>query len=143
MKYFTKAPPTFQEFSHLGDVINIKQVDGLPVFGDGVHDDTANINIILNTNTGKVIYFPAGFYTVSNTIAIPPDSRVIGDAYASYFSATGPLFSNPASPIPLVQLGQRNDVGVGQIVDMMFTVAEILPGCKLVSQECSVHSVRL
>jgi hypothetical protein len=33
----------------------------------------------------------------------------------------------------MVQVGEPNDVGVAQISDMLFTVADILPGCKLVS----------
>lgn len=32
----------------------------------------------------------------------------------------------------MIQVGQPGDTGVAQFVDMLFTVAEILPGCKLV-----------
>jgi glucan 1,3-beta-glucosidase len=130
-KIFTMAPPTYGNIP--GDqVINVKTVANLPVFGNGVHDDTANINSIFAQNTGKVIYFPAGTYSVSNTITIPPGSRIVGDAYASYFSAIGGIFSDASTPVPLVQLGKPGDVGVGQISDMVFTVADVLPGCKLV-----------
>ena len=109
----------------------------LPVFGNGVHDDTTNINTILAQNTREVIYFPAGTYIVSITITIPPGSRIAGDAYASYFSAIGNIFSDASAPIPLVQLGKPGDVGVGQISDMMFTVADVLSGCKLVCSSSS------
>ena len=125
------APPTYGNLP-ADQVINVKTVTNLPVFGNGIDDDTANINGILAQNIGKVIYFPAGTYSVSNTITIPPGSRVVGDAYASYFSAIGDNFSDASAPLALVQLGKPGDVGVGQISDMIFTVADVLPGCKLV-----------
>jgi len=130
-KIFTMAPPTYGNLP-ADQVINVKTVTNLPVFGNGIDDDTANINGILAQNIGKVIYFPAGTYSVSNTITIPPGSRVVGDAYASYFSAIGDNFSDASAPLALVQLGKPGDVGVGQISDMIFTVADVLPGCKLV-----------
>ena len=130
-KIFTMAPPTYGNLP-ADQVINAKTVTNLPVFGNGIDDDTANINGILAQNIGKVIYFPAGTYSVSNTITIPPGSRVVGDAYASYFSAIGDNFSDASAPLALVQLGKPGDVGVGQISDMIFTVADVLPGCKLV-----------
>ena len=130
-KIFTMAPPTYGDLP-ADQVINVKTVANLPVFGNGVDDDTANINSIFAQNTGKVIYFPAGTYSVSNTITIPPGSRVVGDAYASYFSAIGDRFSDASAPLALVQLGKPGDFGVGQISDMFFTVADVLPGCKLV-----------
>jgi glucan 1,3-beta-glucosidase len=130
-KLFTMAPPTYGNLP-ADEVINVKAVTNLPVYGNGIHDDTANINSIFAQNTGKVIYFPAGTYSVSNTITIPPGSRVVGDAYASYFSAIGDKFSDASAPLALVQLGKPGDFGVGQISDMIFTVADVLPGCKLV-----------
>jgi glucan 1,3-beta-glucosidase len=135
-EFFTMAPPTYGDFP-ADQVINVKTVANLPVFGNGVDDDTANINSIFAQNTGKLIYFPAGTYSVSNTITIPPGSRVVGDAYASYFSAIGDKFSDASAPLALVQLGEPGDFGVGQISDMFFTVADVLPGCKLV---CSLSS---
>lgn len=137
-KFFTVAPPTYGNFP-ADQVINVKAVTNLPVFGNGIHDDTANINGIFAQNTGKVIYFPAGTYSVSNTINIPPGSRVVGDAYASYFSAIGDKFSDASAPLALVQLGKPGDFGVGQISDMIFTVADVLPGCKLVGSLSSSY----
>lgn len=116
-------------------VVNVKNVPDLPVRGDGITDDTENINGILLQSVGKVVYFPAGTYMVTNSIVIPPGSRIVGDAYASAISALGPAFTNPDSPTAMVKLGEPGDVGVGQISDMLFTVAEVLPGCKLVSEK--------
>ena len=126
-------PPTYQDFT-IDQVVNVKTVANLPVRGDGTTDDTANINTILLNSVGKVVYFPAGTYIVTDTVVIPPGSRIFGDAFASAISAAfSTRFTNPDAPTAMVKLGNPGDVGVGQINDMLFTVADVLPGCKLVS----------
>lgn len=132
-KYFTKSPPTFQEYS-ASQVLNIKNVEGRPVYGDGTTDDTQNINDILADSAGcSVIYFPAGTYMVTDTIFVPAGRRIVGDSFASVISAVGVKFQNPAAVRPMVKFGYPGDVGVAQVTDMMFTVGDILPGCKMVS----------
>ncbi|EOD47062.1 putative exo-beta- - protein [Neofusicoccum parvum UCRNP2] len=131
-RYFVMKPPTYREYS-ASQVLNLKSVPGFPVFGDGVTDDTESINAILTQYAGcKIVYIPAGTYVVRNTVFIPAGTRIYGDAYASVISAMGPTFADPKTPIPMVQVGAPGDVGVAQMVDMMFTVGEVLPGCKLV-----------
>lgn len=115
-------------------------MNGLPVYGDGVTDDTANINAILAQFAGcSIIYFPAGTYIVTNTVFVPKGSIIVGDAYASAISAVGSQFWNPDAPVAMVQVGNPGDVGVAQISDMMFTVADVLQGCKLVGFQCHTH----
>jgi glucan 1,3-beta-glucosidase len=124
--YFTMKPPTYQEFSS-NQVVNVKNVAGLPVRGDGTSDDTANINAVLAQSIGKVVYFPAGHYMVSDTVYIPPGSRIFGDPYASAINGLAVTkFFNPDAPTAMVQLGKPGDIGVGQVSD-------VLQGCKLVS----------
>jgi glucan 1,3-beta-glucosidase len=136
-KYFTMAPPTYQQYS-VNQFVNVKDVSGVPVYGDGVTDDTANINAILTKFAGcRIIYFPAGTYIVTNTIFVPAGSIIVGDAYASAISAVGSQFWNPNSPVTMVKVGNAGDVGVAQISDMIFTVADVLQGCKLVSTQHS------
>ncbi|KAJ6101768.1 hypothetical protein N7486_004195 [Penicillium sp. IBT 16267x] len=131
-KYVTVAPPTYQQYS-VNNVINIKTVSGYPVYGDGATDDTANINAILSQYAGcKIIYFPAGTYIVTNTINVPKGSIIYGDAYGTAISAVGGNFYNPAAPTTMVRVGNAGDVGTAQISDMVFTVADVLQGCKLV-----------
>ncbi|KAL6237017.1 hypothetical protein BDW75DRAFT_249492 [Aspergillus navahoensis] len=131
-KYFTKSPPTFQEYSK-DQVLNIKSVPGRPVYGDGATDDTQYINEILAENADcSVIYFPAGTYMVTDTIFVPAGRRIVGDPYASVISGVGAKFQDPVSVRPMVKFGYPGDVGVAQVSDMMFTVGDILPGCKIV-----------
>ncbi|KAL9042378.1 MAG: hypothetical protein Q9214_003796 [Letrouitia sp. 1 TL-2023] len=129
--YFTMKPPTYREFP-IDQVVNVKTITNLPVQGDGSTDDTANINSILLQSVGKVVYFPAGTYMVTDSLIIPPGSRIIGDAFASAISAaSSSKFLTPNAPTAMVKLGSPGDVGVGQIIDMLFTVSDVLPGCKL------------
>ncbi|KAA8645848.1 hypothetical protein EYZ11_010009 [Aspergillus tanneri] len=122
-------PPTYKEYG-VNEVMNIKSVPGKPVLGDGSTDDTRNINTILaEYNDCKLIYFPAGTYIVTNTIFVPSGKRIIGDAFASVISAVGSNFANAAEPRAMIRFGYPGDVGVLQVSDMMFSVADILPGC--------------
>ncbi|KAJ9226453.1 CAZyme family GH55 [Paecilomyces variotii] len=130
--YFTMKPPTYQEYA-VDQFVNIKTVTDYPVYGDGYTDDTENINAILQQYAGcKIIYFPAGTYIVTDTVLVPKGSRIFGDAYASAISASGANFANALTPTAMVQVGEPDDVGVAQISDMMFTVSDVLSGCKMV-----------
>ncbi|KAI1494460.1 hypothetical protein F5X96DRAFT_665755 [Biscogniauxia mediterranea] len=59
----------------------------------------------------EVLFFPYGIYLVADTPA-----------------ASSP--TQPA-PVPMVRVGDEGDVGVAQFSDMLFTVADVLPGCTL------------
>ena len=129
-KYLTISPPTYQEYD-VGQFINVKQVSGLPTLGDGETDDTANLQAIISANAGqKILFFPQGTYIVTNTLFFPPGSRVFGEAWSA-LSATGPNFKSANSPIPMIKVGNRGDTGIAQFSDMLFTVADLLPGCTL------------
>jgi glucan 1,3-beta-glucosidase len=130
--YYTVSPPTYAEYGP-SRVVNIKQIDKYPVAGDGAKDDTANIQAILNdaAAAGKVVYFPHGIYLLSDTLTIPPGSRLVGEVW-SQLSASGSKFADPKSPRPMVKVGNPGDVGVAQMSDFLFTVAADLPGAVLV-----------
>jgi glucan 1,3-beta-glucosidase len=135
-KYLTVPPPTYADVD-LSEVINVKSVEGLPVFGDGKSDDTANlIAVIANYASSKVLFFPQGTYIVSDTIFFPNGSRVVGEVWSA-ISATGSTFFNPTSPMPMVRVGNPGDVGTAQFSDMLFTVADVLQGCTLLEVNIS------
>jgi glucan 1,3-beta-glucosidase len=126
------APPTYYQYA-LNQFINIKSVEGFPVYEDGVTDDTDNINAILSAYANcKIIFFPQGTYLVTDTIFVPAGSRIVGEAWSAISAVEG-NFYNPTSPVPMVQVGNPGDVGVAQFTDILFTVADVLPGCQLIS----------
>ncbi|GAB1199431.1 hypothetical protein APSETT444_008780 [Aspergillus pseudonomiae] len=130
-KYFTKVQPTYAEYSS-DQIVNVKAAEGYTVKGDGSTDDSAALNAILADNAAncKITYFPYGVYLVKDTLVIPKGSRIVGEAWA-VITGAGDGFKNAAKPKPVVQIGQEGDVGVAEIQNMRFSVAEILPGAKI------------
>ncbi|KAG0159627.1 hypothetical protein PDIDSM_7149 [Penicillium digitatum] len=131
-KYFTKAQPTYQDYS-TADIVNVKTVSGHTVKGDGNTDDTKGLNAILaeNADSCKITYIPFGVYRVSDTIFVPVGTRIVGEAWA-VISGYGDKFKDSNNPRPVVQLGNPGDIGMIEIQDMRFSVGEILPGAKII-----------
>ncbi|KAH8433754.1 glycoside hydrolase family 55 protein [Aspergillus melleus] len=130
-KFFTKKQPTYAEYA-ADQIVNVKSVDGHTVKGDGSTDDTESLNAILADNAAncKITYFPYGVYIVKDTLVIPTGSRIMGEAWP-VIAGAGKAFQDAQNPKTVVQLGQPDDVGVIEIQNMRFSVAEILPGAKI------------
>lgn len=138
-KFVTIPPPTYQAYD-VSQFINVKHVPGYHVAGDGITDDTINLNTIISMFAGcKILFFPQGTYIVTNTLHFPPGSRVVGEAWSA-ISAIGSNFYNPSAPTVMVQVGSPGDAGVAQFTDMLFTVADVLPGCILVEVNMAGNS---
>ena len=138
-KYFTMQPPTYQDHD-VSQFIDVKQVAGYPVHGDGITDDTNNLNSIITMYAGcKILFFPYGTYIVTSTLFFPSGSRVIGEAWST-ISATGSNFFNPDAPEVMVKVGGNGDRGVAQFSDMLFTVADVLQGCTLLEVNTAGNS---
>jgi hypothetical protein len=65
-------------------------IDGAPInvldygaVGNGVADDTAEIQAALTAGAGRAVYFPGGTYLISSTLTVPADTTVTGDGYGS------------------------------------------------------------
>lgn len=130
--YFTVTPPTYAEFD-ISRVVNVKNDPTHPVKGDGVNDDTAALQAVINNAAaaGELIFFPHGIYLLSDTLTIPVNSRIVGEAFTE-LSATGPNFKDATKPRPMIRVGNPGDKGLAQMTDFIFTVADILPGAVLV-----------
>jgi hypothetical protein len=72
---YTRRRPTYYDIP----ADNIMDVKALGAKGDGVSDDTAVLNAILEgtANTTSIVYFPFGIYLVRDTLRVPPGSRII------------------------------------------------------------------
>ncbi|KAL1895480.1 hypothetical protein Sste5346_005288 [Sporothrix stenoceras] len=112
--------------------------------GDGKSDDTAALNEALESAaaSGKVLFFPYGVYVVTNTVHIPVNSRIVGQAWAtmegrgSRFSwntnytavkteyNTTRLHVESQTLVPVVQVGRPGDHGVVEISDMAIALEE-------------------
>jgi glucan 1,3-beta-glucosidase len=86
--FFTKSRPVYQD-SKISDIVNVKD---LGAKGDGRSDDTTILNSVLreNAQAGKITYFPHGYYVVTDTIYVPPNSRIMGEVWSTI---NGTIFS--------------------------------------------------
>lgn len=134
-KYFSKRQPQYEDLP----VSAFASVRDAGAQGDGVHDDTEAIQRALISNAGcKVTYFPHGIYLVTDTIYIPPGTRVVGQVWST-ITASGSAFEDASNPRPLIQVGKPGEVGLAEFTDMLFTVADILPGTILVEVNMAGH----
>ncbi|KAG6121657.1 hypothetical protein E4U13_004111 [Claviceps humidiphila] len=129
------AAPTYAD-KRAADFINVKdpkQNGGHDIKGDGKSDEAASLNKVLQfaVDNNKIAYFPYGDYRVESTLLVPIGSRIVGEAWST-ISGAGKFFKNDAKPQPVVQIGKPGDVGIAQIQDMRFTVADVLPGAIIV-----------
>lgn len=126
--FFERSRPQYEQF----DVANIVSVKSQGAIGDGRTDDTAKIQSILNSNanSGKVVFFDSGIYLVSNTITVPVNTRIIGEAW-SVIMADGAAFKNIANPIPVFKVGNAGDVGYVEITELLFQTRGPQPGAIL------------
>lgn len=68
-----KLPPAIRAFPPSGEWVNVHT---LGVKGDGVTDDTAALQEAIRQH--RVLYFPGGHYVVRETLALKPDTVLIG-----------------------------------------------------------------
>jgi hypothetical protein len=96
--------------------------------GDGVTDDTAVIQKIINTYAAtKIIFFDAGVYLHTSTVFIPSNAVLLGEV-ESVIMGTGSFFSDPTNPKPVWSVGQPGQTGNVQIVDLLFSNHGPIPG---------------
>jgi glucan 1,3-beta-glucosidase len=111
-------------------------VTTLGVAKDG-SDITAALQTALNNYANKaVLFFPHGTYAISNTVVVPPGSRLVGEAW-SVLMAAGAAFQNANSPKAMLQIGDPKQTGVAQLSDFMISTRGPQPGAKLI--EWNLH----
>ena len=127
-RYFIESLPQCSDYP----VSALSPVKDTGAKGDGQTDDTAALQAALFANAYcKVTYFPHGIYLVTDTLYVPPGSRIVGQVW-SMISASGAKFADSNNPHVMLQVGKEGEVSVAEFTDMLFTVAEVLRGAILV-----------
>ncbi|KAJ5613709.1 hypothetical protein N7528_007363 [Penicillium herquei] len=132
--FFTRRRPKYDELGNT-QVLDVK---ALGAKGDGVTDDTVVLNSILTraANMSSVVFFPHGVYIIQDTLKIPKNSRILGQAW-SQIMATGDKFGDVKNPRVAVKVGNEGDEGIAEIQDLLFTVSGPTSGAVLV--EWNIH----
>jgi glucan 1,3-beta-glucosidase len=136
-KYLEQVKPTYATYS-TSQVLSART---LGAKGDGVTDDTAAVQKLLNqaASAGQIAFFDAGTYKVTNTIYMPPNSRVVGESYSVIMSA-GSTFNNINNPVPVVQVGRSGDSGLIQWQEMIVSTQGAQAGAVLIEWNMAASS---
>ena len=79
-----------------------------------------------SAQNGLIAYLDAGIYVVTDTIYIPPGSKIVGEALSSVIMGSGPKFQNMTSPQAVVQVGRPGESGYLEWSD---TIVSTRGGC--------------
>ncbi|KAK0102135.1 hypothetical protein ONS96_006099 [Cadophora gregata f. sp. sojae] len=122
---------TASDFVHLKDFAT----------GDGSTDDTAKVQQAFNTygSGNKIIFVDSGTYIIKNTVTIPKDAKIVGEAW-SQFAASGSAFSDASKPIPMFKVGNEGDVGTVEMQDLILTSKGPTPGVILMQWNVQASS---
>ncbi|KAL4729225.1 hypothetical protein ACLX1H_003636 [Fusarium chlamydosporum] len=103
-------------------------------YGDASHDDTQALNTLFEhaAEYNLVAYLDAGYYMVTDTVYIPPNAKVVGEALASIIMGTGPKFEDINNPRPIVQVGRPGDVGQIEWSDTIVSTRGTAAGAVLI-----------
>ncbi|KAF3087237.1 hypothetical protein TWF569_011355 [Orbilia oligospora] len=90
--------------------------------GDGMTDDTAALQALINNNVGKVIFLDHGVYKLTSTLYIPPNTKIVGECWATLISE-GPFFADSKNPKVVIQVGKPGEVGLVELSDLVLETA--------------------
>ncbi|KAL9936319.1 hypothetical protein V8E36_005161 [Tilletia maclaganii] len=110
-RWFTRSRPEYGD-ARIEDIIDVKS-NGAK--GDGVTDDTAALQLVLNRardDQTHLVFIPHGVYIVTSTLRIHPNIRIVGEA-SSVLMGTGDFFNDVDDPQPVFQFGPRPTTKAG------------------------------
>lgn len=114
-KVFERSKPQYEDVP-VSSFVSVKSAGAK---GDGITDDTAVIQKVLDSATSnQVVYFDHGAYLITSTIKVPKDIRITGEIWP-ILMASGPAFADETNPIPMLQIGQPGDSGSVELSDFV------------------------
>lgn len=136
-KYYTKSKPQY-ESSPVSAFTSIRSAGAK---GDGSTDDTSAIQSALNSaaSSGQILFFDQGVYKVTNTLYIPPGSRIVGEGY-SVIMASGSAWADISNPVPVIQVGKSGESGFVEWSDMIVSTRGSTPGATLIEWNLAADS---
>lgn len=123
-----RAHPQYENYA-VSQFVSVKDYGAK---GDGVTDDTAALRDIFTRFADcKIIFFDAGHYIVTDTVLIPAGTRMVGEAW-TVLAGKGSKFSDQKNPQVVFRVGDKGDVGVVEITDIVFMTVGPTPGAIVV-----------
>ena len=109
--------------------------------GDGKTDDTQALNAALlkAKNEGKILFLDAGYYKVTDTIYVPPGSKIVGEALASVILSAGEGFNNMDAPKAVVKVAQPGEQGRVELSDLFVSTQGQQRGAILIEYNLATY----
>ncbi|KAB5528951.1 pectate lyase superfamily protein-domain-containing protein, partial [Coniochaeta sp. 2T2.1] len=132
-KYYERSKPQYENTT----ASNIYSARNFGAAGDGVTDDTNALRALFQVvagrfNNGAVAFIDAGYYKVTDTVYIPPNIRIVGEAVSAVIMGAGPKFSDINIPRPVIQVGTSGQTGYVEISDIMLSTQGGTSGAVLI-----------
>jgi sugar lactone lactonase YvrE len=102
-----RRAPVIRDLPKISDWVNVRT---LGVVGDGQADDTAAIQRAIEAN--RILYFPTGFYKVTDRLKLRPDSVLIGLHPAItqlYIPDNNPRHAGVGAVLPILESPRGGD----------------------------------
>jgi glucan 1,3-beta-glucosidase len=114
--YYERSKPQYELYPS-SQFLSVRDAGAI---GDGVTDDSAALINVLATaaSQGKIVFFDAGDYLVTETIYVPAGSKITGESYPVILSS-GSFFADMTNPQPVVQVGKSGETGTVEWSDMI------------------------
>lgn len=114
--YYKMSKPQYEDL----DQSEFVSVRSSGAKGDGNADDTIALQNAITSaaSSGKVLFVDAGYYKVTNTVYVPSNSKLVGEAYPVIL-ASGPYFGDIENPRPVVKIGDANEKGQVELSDFI------------------------
>ncbi|RAR03803.1 glycoside hydrolase family 55 protein [Stemphylium lycopersici] len=124
-KFYSKSKPQYETLG----TANFLSARSAGATGDGRTDDTQAVQNAINTakSQNKVLFFEHGVYKVTNTIYVPPGSRMVGETFSTIMGS-GSVFGNQNNPVPIMQIGRPGESGSIEWSDMIVETQGATPG---------------
>ncbi|GES59356.1 exo-beta-1,3-glucanase Exg0 [Aspergillus terreus] len=126
-KIFERSKPLYEQYA-ASAFVSVKSAGAK---GDGVTDDTAVIQRVLNSaKDGQIVYFDHGAYIITDTVKVPKNIKITGEIWP-LLMAYGKKFADEQNPIPMLQIGEPGDQGSVEISDLVIETKGPAPGAIL------------
>ncbi|KAF2826412.1 exo-beta-1,3-glucanase-like protein [Ophiobolus disseminans] len=118
-KYYERSKPQYGSIP-LSQFLSARD---LGCRGDGETDDTKALNnaILAAKAAKKILFIDAGYYKVTETILIPPGSKIVGEALASVILSAGNYFNDLKNPSVVVKVAEQGEHGSVELSDLFIS----------------------
>lgn len=127
--YYSKSKPQYETLA-VGSFLSARTAGAK---GDGTTDDTTALQNAINqaASAQKVLYLDHGVYKITNTLYIPPGTRMTGETYP-VIMASGNTWGSNKNPVPVVQIGKPGESGHIELSDLIIATQGATPGAVLI-----------